>query len=103
MGQSHGPPDAERRPPARAAVQDRHRHAQVGGDGTGSVATTSRTSGDLPRYQTMRELVLGRRLTIPEDESAAAETLSALFGGPRRAASWLRSVLAQVDTLGRRT
>ena len=62
-----------------------------------SGATTSPTRGDTRRYVEGRERVLGRRALVPEDVDTAAEVLAALHGGERRAAAWLRQVLAQLD------
>lgn len=53
--------------------------------------------GDLARYAAGRERVLGRRVWLPLDESAAGDVLAGIHGGPRRAAAWLRRVLAQLD------
>lgn len=61
------------------------------------VATSSDTYGDTPRYVIGREVVLGRRVIVPEDPAAAAEVLAEIHGGPRRAASWLRAVLRQIE------
>lgn len=47
-------------------------------------------------YLDGRERVLGHRVTLPEDPSAAADTLAEIHGGRRRAAAWLRRVLSEV-------
>lgn len=64
-------------------------------------ATTRETRGDVGRYFDSRQRVLGQVASVPLDEDTAAEVLSEIHGGPRRAAGWLRQVLARLDTRDR--
>ena len=50
-------------------------------------------------YLARRERVLGRRLTVAEDEDAAAEQVAEHFGGRALGIAWLVRVLEALDRL----
>lgn len=88
------PPDAPRPP--------RQTHRAGGQDITDTTSAaphfSGRGAGGSPTlaYLAGRERVLGARVSLPDDPAGAADVLARLHGGERRAAHWLRQVLAEV-------
>lgn len=87
------PPDAERSPHSEG---DRSQIIDVDASTTVHRSATARRESPTLAYLAGRERVLGHRVTLPEDPSAAADTLAEIHGGRRRAAAWLRRVLSEV-------